>query len=51
VIDEPPVVTSSRKLKWYTPRQIFGVTLMMVLFPWAVRSKRLCGFWYKRPAG
>jgi hypothetical protein len=49
VIDEPPVVTSSRKLKWYSARQILGVTAMMVLFPWAVRSKRLCGFWYRRP--
>jgi glycosyltransferase involved in cell wall biosynthesis len=49
VLAEPPVVTSSRKLKWYSPTQVFGMVVLMGLFPWAVRSKRLCAFWYQRP--
>jgi glycosyltransferase involved in cell wall biosynthesis len=51
VVDEPPVVTSARKLKWYSATQVFGMVALMLLFPWAVRNKRWCGFWYKRPAG
>jgi len=51
VVEEPPVVTSSRKLKWYTPRQVIGMALLMTLCPWAVRSKRMCAFWYSRPKG
>jgi glycosyltransferase involved in cell wall biosynthesis len=51
IIAEPPVITSSRKLQWYSTWQLAGTFLLMTLFPFAIRSKRLCAFWYQRPAG
>lgn len=44
-----PVVSSGRKLQWFsTSRQVLLV-IMLFLFPFLVRFKRFCGFWYKRP--
>ena len=40
-----PVVTSVRKLDWYSPTQIISQALL-VLIPGAVYSKRLCKTWY-----
>jgi glycosyltransferase involved in cell wall biosynthesis len=50
VVEEPPVLTSARKLDWYSPVQVLAIMTMLVVFPRAVRSKRLCAFWYRRPA-
>ena len=46
IIQEPPMVTSSRKLDrpWLTGARM----LVFVLFPWAIRWKRFCGHWYVR---
>lgn len=44
-----PARTSARKLKWYSGPQILGWACLIMLFPLAVRSRKLCGFWYKRP--
>ena len=44
-----PVVTSSRKLFWHSKARIFGVILLPMIFPFALRSKRFCRFWYTRP--
>ena len=49
IIDSPRVLTSARKMEWYTPAQLLGLLLMMTLFPFSVRSKKMCAFWYKRP--
>jgi len=49
VIKNPPVITSSRKLKWHTSGQIVLHMILLFSFPFAVRFKKLCGFWYKRP--
>lgn len=48
IINEPKVRTSLRKLEWYTARELFIHTLV-ILFPFALRSRRLCAFWYRRP--
>ncbi len=49
VLQDYPIITSSRKLLWYSNLRI-GVNLMLlVLFPFAVRFRKLCGFWYQRP--
>lgn len=40
-----PVVTSVRKLDWYTPSQLIR-QMMLVLIPGALYSKRLCKTWY-----
>jgi len=50
IIDQPPVLTSPRKAHWHsTPRQL-GLLLLISVYPFALRSRRLCGFWYARPA-
>lgn len=46
---EPPVRTSGRKLEWYSPWHQFALLLMLLVFPFAVRFRRLSGFWYRRP--
>lgn len=43
---EIPVVTSARKLD--NGPKLYGMLLLMLIFPFAVRFKRLCGYWYKR---
>lgn len=40
------VQTSSRKMD--NPPRMFGMLLLMFVFPFAVRFKGLCGYWYKR---
>jgi glycosyltransferase involved in cell wall biosynthesis len=49
IIMDPPVVTSGRKLDWFSPVQQVLLLLMMVLYPLVVRSRSLCSFWYTRP--
>jgi hypothetical protein len=49
ILTSYPVITSSRKLSWFNPFQILLAILIPVFFPWAVRSKRWCSFWYRRP--
>ena len=49
ILTSYPVITSSRKLSWFNPFQVFLALLIPVFFPWSVRSKRWCSFWYRRP--
>lgn len=49
IIAEHAAVSSGRKLEWFGPWQQTALLLLVVLFPFFVRFKRLCGFWYKRP--
>ena len=49
ILDEFPVVTSSRKLAWYSKRRLYAVILLPCLCPFLLRSKRFCRFWYERP--
>lgn len=49
ILEDAPAQTSARKLKWYSGTQILGWVGLMILMPLAVRSRKLCGFWYKRP--
>jgi len=48
IIKYPPIVTSVRKLNWFTPRQA-ALLVFIILFPLALRSRLLCSFWYFRP--
>jgi len=50
ILKENPVTTSSRKLNWFSNWQILCSTLIVLCVPFAIRSRRLCGFWYRRPA-
>ncbi len=49
ILAKCPVITSSRKLQWYGNLGIFSVLCLVLVFPLALRSKRLCAFWYQRP--
>ncbi len=48
IIDDPYVVTSLRKVRWYTPLQL-SLLVLIALCPLALRSRTLCAFWYQRP--
>ena len=49
ILDNAPALTSARKLNWYSGPQILGWIMLMILMPVAVRSRKLCCFWYDRP--
>ena len=48
IIDDPPVVTSSRKIdsSW----RVVMLVSMLLLCPFMIFSRRLCGYWYRRAA-
>ncbi len=49
ILTNPPVVTSSRKLSWHSKWQMSFYLLLLIIFPFSVRFRKLCGFWYERP--
>jgi glycosyltransferase involved in cell wall biosynthesis len=49
VITNRPVVTSIRKLDWFSPSHLLVSSLVLTLFPFALFSRRLCNIWYDRP--
>ena len=49
ILEKHPVITSSRKFHWYSSLQIALLLLLFSIFPFALRSRLLCRFWYTRP--
>lgn len=49
IIKQPPVITSMRKIQWYSPLRIYFYVLLLTVFPFTVRIKSLCKIWYRRP--
>lgn len=49
IIKQPPVITSMRKMQWYSPLRIYLYMFFIVVFPFSVRFKSLCTFWYRKP--
>ena len=49
IITEPRVISSNRKLVWHSQTKQVLLFIALSLFPFFVRYKGLCGFWYKRP--
>lgn len=49
VIMENPIITSVRKLDWYTTSRLFFYYLPIVIFPPLLRAKYFCSSWYRRP--
>lgn len=49
IIDEHAAISSGRKMEWFNLWQQFALVVMLTVFPFAVRYKWLCNFWYKRP--
>jgi glycosyltransferase involved in cell wall biosynthesis len=50
ILEEHPVLTSGRKADWYPASTLLLTALLILLFPFLVRSKRFCWLWYRRPA-
>lgn len=50
VFSHPRVLTSGRKTQWFAPWQHILTTLMVFFLPFAIRSRRMSWFWYRRPA-
>jgi glycosyltransferase involved in cell wall biosynthesis len=50
IIKQPPVITSMRKMQWYSPLRIYLYLFLITVFPFSVRIKSLCTFWYRRPS-
>ncbi|MGB1799543.1 MAG: glycosyltransferase [Gammaproteobacteria bacterium] len=49
IIKQPRVITSMRKMQWYSPLRIYFYVLLITVFPFTVRIKSLCAPWYRRP--
>ena len=49
IISAPPVITSSRKLEWFSPLQLVLPVLVLTIFPFTLRFRLLCSHWYFRP--
>lgn len=47
IIDDPPVCTSARKACRFSPLQHLLTLLLVLVFPPAMRSRRLMWFWYR----
>ena len=50
ILEDHPVITSSRKFHWHSSLQIALLLVLFTVFPLALRSRSLCRFWYTRPA-
>lgn len=50
IIKTPPVVTSLRKVRWFSPLQL-SLLVLIALCPLALRFRSLCALWYYRPKG
>jgi glycosyltransferase involved in cell wall biosynthesis len=49
IISKPEVITSSRKLVWFSHIKQLTLLTFLALFPFMMRYKWMCGYWYKRP--
>jgi glycosyltransferase involved in cell wall biosynthesis len=43
------IKTSTRKLLWHNQWKVLALVTFFTVCPFAVRSRRLCSFWYRRP--
>jgi glycosyltransferase involved in cell wall biosynthesis len=43
------IITSSRKLDWFSPLELALSGLVLMIFPFSVRFRRFCAHWYYRP--
>lgn len=49
IISDPPVISSARKLAWYSDLAILRLVLPLMGMPFFLRSQKACRFWYDRP--
>lgn len=49
VISTPPVISSARKLNWYSDWAMLKMILPLIGLPFFLRNRKACRFWYQRP--
>jgi len=49
IINKPKVITSGRKLVWFSHTYQSILLLIIFIFPFVTRFKWMCNYWYKRP--
>ena len=49
IIPSPPITTSIRKLEWFSPFHLLIMVLALTIFPFLLRFRLPCSFWYHRP--
>ncbi|MEJ2107108.1 MAG: glycosyltransferase [Acidiferrobacteraceae bacterium] len=49
ILRDYPAISSGRKQHWFSMGRQLGLLAMVVFFPFFVRYKRLCSYWYERP--
>ena len=49
IISDYAVITSGRKFQWYSSMQLALLFILFTIFPFALRNRSLCNFWYRRP--
>lgn len=49
IIHQYAAHSSGRKIGWYSTGRQIGLLLMVMFFPFFVRYRRFCGYWYNRP--
>jgi glycosyltransferase involved in cell wall biosynthesis len=49
ILEDIPVITSGRKFHWYSSIQIVLILFLFTVYPYGLRSRSFCRFWYNRP--
>ncbi|MDH5424134.1 MAG: glycosyltransferase [Gammaproteobacteria bacterium] len=49
IITDYPVLSSGRKMQWFSMGKQGILLLMLIVFPFVIRYRKFCWFWYKRP--
>ena len=49
VITKEKVLTSDRKLKWYSKWELFKTFLFIAIMPWNLKKRDKMKIWYDRP--
>jgi len=50
ILSDCKIVTSDRKIRWYSHFQIFKMLMILTIMPWRLKNRDKLGFWYGRPA-
>ncbi len=50
ILDGHSPLTSNRKADWFSAGAVMATIALLLVFPLALRSRRLCWLWYRRPA-
>ena len=49
IITAPAIITSGRKLEWFSPFRLVIPALVLTMFPFLLRFRSFCSHWYYRP--